>query len=243
METVVEGAWRDGDAGARAAPGDSERGTMSGSSEGEVNRFVVALLALLVIFGVAVVITLAWGAPDGSIARIADLAGWLRRHNDRDTKVIVTLAGVVIMLAMLMAIILELTPSSTQRMRVRRVKAGEATITTREIAERIDAELLQVEHVAECQTIVAAHGRRVEAVLDLHVDAGADLTRTADDACTRVRQLVEGQIGVELAAPPRARLHYRELRLRNDAPQTESAAPANPRPEEERDQRGQSEAS
>lgn len=213
---------------------------MSGSSEGEVNRFVVALLALLVIFGAAVIITLAWGAPDGTIARIADLAGWLRRHNDRDTKVIVTLASVVIVLAMLMTIIVELTPSPTQRMRVRRVKAGEATITTREIAERIDAELRQVEHIADCQAIVAAHGRQVEAVLDLHVDAGADLTRTADDACTRIRQLVEGQIGIELAAPPRARLHYRELRLRNDTPQPEGPAPTGARLEEERDQRGQS---
>ncbi len=216
---------------------------MSGDSEGAVNRFFIALLALLVIFAVAVVVVLAWGAPSGSIERIADLADWLRRHDDRETKMIITLAGTVIVLAMLMVIILELTPAPTQRMRVRNVKAGDATITTREIAERSDAELRQVEHIAECQTIVAARGRRVEAVLDLHVDAGADLTRTADDACTRVRQLVEGQIGVELAAPPRVRLHYRELRLRNDAPQPESAAPAGARLEEERDQRGQSEAS
>ncbi len=213
---------------------------MSGDSEGELNRFFIVVLALLVIFAAAVVITLAWGAPGQSIERIADLAGWLRRHNDRETKLIVTLTGAVIVLAMLMAIIVELTPSPTQRMRVRNVKAGDATITTREIADRINAEVLQVEHIAECQSIVAARGRRVEAVLDLHVDPGADLTHAAEEACARTRQLVEGQIGIELAAPPRARLHYRELRLRSDAPQPQEAPPAVPKPlaagfEEERD--------
>ncbi len=207
-------------------------------SEGELNRFVIVLVALLVIFAAVIVITLAWGAPDGSITRIADLADWLRRHNDGETKLIITLGGIVIVLAMLMAIILELTPSPTQRMRVRNVKAGDATITTREIADRINAEVLGIEHVAECASIVAARGRRVEAVLDLQVDAGADLTHLSEDACARVRRLVEEQMGVELAAAPRARLHYRELRLRGDAPQ--GSSPAVPQqfsaePEEERD--------
>ena len=214
---------------------------MSGDSEGELNRFLIVLLALLVIFAAALAVALAWGAPDRSIERIADLAGWLRRHNDRDTKLIVTLGGVVVVLAMLMAIIAELTPSPTQRMRIRKVKTGDATITTREIADRINAEIQRVEHIAECQSIVAARGRRVEVVLDLHVDAGADLTHTGEEACARMRQLVEGQIGVELAATPRARLHYRELRLRGDAPQQQpQTSPAVPqpfaaRPEEERD--------
>jgi len=212
-------------------------------SEGELNRFVIVLLALLVIFAAAMVVTLAWGAPDGSITRIADLADWLQRHNDGETKLIITLGGIVIVLVMLMAMIVELTPSPTQRMRVRNVKAGDATITTREIADRINAEVQGIEHVAECVAIVAARGRRVEAVLDLQVDAGADLTQLAEAACARVRQLIAGQIGVELAAPPRARLHYRELRLRGGAPGPASAPAASVAFEEERDQRGQPEAS
>ncbi|TAK59209.1 MAG: hypothetical protein EPO22_10420 [Dehalococcoidia bacterium] len=198
---------------------------MSGDSEGALNRFFIVVLALFVVFAVAVVIMLAWGAPDRGIERVADLADWLSRHNDRETKVIVTLGGAVVVLAMAMAIIVELTPSPTQRMRIRNVKTGDATITTREIADRIDAEAQRVEHIAECQSIVAARGRRVEVVLDLHVDAGADLTRASNEACARVRQLVEGQIGVELATTTRARLHYRELRLRGDAPQGSSPIP------------------
>jgi hypothetical protein len=211
---------------------------MSGSSEGELNRFFMVLLALLVIFAAALAIALAWGAPDRSIERIADLADWLRRHNDRETKLIVTLGGAVIVLAMLMAIIVELTPSPTQRMRIRSIRTGDATITTREIADRINAEVQAKEHIAECQSIVAARGQRIEVVLDLHVDPGADLTRASEEACATVRQFVEGQIGVELAATPRARLHYRELRLRSDAPQPQEPPSPIPPPfaaEEDRD--------
>jgi hypothetical protein len=207
-------------------------------SEGQLNRFFIIVLALLFIFAAALVVTLAWGAPDRSIERGADLADWLGRHNDGETKVIVTLAGIVVILAMLMVIILELTPSATQRMRIRNVKAGDATITTREIADRVNAEVQRIEHVAECQSIIAARGRRVEAVLELHVDAGADLTRTSEEACARVRQLVEGEIGVELATAPRARLHYRELRLHGDQPPPQAASnvpPSLARTEEDRD--------
>jgi len=207
-------------------------------SEGELNRFFIIVLALLFIFAAALCVTLAWSAPDRSIERVADLAGWLRRHNDGETKVIVTLAGAVVILVMLMVIILEMTPSPTQRMRIRNVRAGDATITTREIADRVTAEVQRVEHVAECESIIAARGRRVEAVLELHVDAGADLTRTSEAVCARVRQIVEGEIGVELAAAPRARLHYRELRLRGDQPPPQAASnvpPSLARTEETRD--------
>src|SRR5512142_1789025 len=88
-------------------------------SEGALNRFFIVLLALLAVFAVAVVMMLAWGAPDRSIERVADLADWLARHNDRETKLIVTLGGAVVVLVMAMVIIIELTPSPTQRMRIR----------------------------------------------------------------------------------------------------------------------------
>ena len=95
-------------------------------------------------------------------------------------------------------------------------------ITTTQIAKRINAEVAQITHIAECAAIVAARGKNVEVVLDLHVDAGANLSQTADEACRRAHVLVEQQLGIEMAAMPRARLHYRELRLRGETqPPTE----------------------
>ena len=213
-----------------------------------LNRILIVLSALLVIAAAAAIVTLAWSAPGGAIDRIADLAGWLGDHNDRDTKIVITLTGTVVALLMLMTIILELTPSPTQRMRVRNIKSGEGVISTTQIAHRINLAVQQIEHIAECQAVVAAHGRRVEVVLDLNVDAGADLSRAADDACATTQRLLEQQINIEMAGRPRARLHYRELRLRDEQPpqrRHESVVRERPDavPEGDRDQRGQPEAS
>jgi hypothetical protein len=189
-------------------------------SLGELNRFIVVAGALVTIFVALLVALLAWGAPDETITRMADLAGYLRRHNDRETKIIISLAASVIVLLMLTAIIVELTPSPTQKMRVRSMKSGDAVITTSQIAERINAEVAQIPHIAQCAAIVGARGKKVDVVLDLHVGAGANLSQTADEACRRAHVLVEQQLGIEMAAMPRARLHYRELRLDGEAAAT-----------------------
>jgi len=188
----------------------------------QLNRFLVVAGSLVIVFVAILAVLFAWGAPDETIQRIADFAGYLRRHNDRDTKTIISLAAAVVILLMLTAIIVELTPSPTQKMRVRSMKSGEAAITTSQIAQRINAEVSQIPHIAQCAAIVAARGKKVEVVLDLHVGAGANLSQTADEACRRAHVLVEEQLGIEMAAMPRARLHYRELRLGGEGT---SAAP------------------
>lgn len=194
----------------------------------QVNRFALVVTALVVIFLALLVVLLAWGAAAGSIARIGDLAGYLRHHNNREAKVIVTLGAGVIVLLMLTVIIAEVTPSPIAKMRVRNVRAGDATITTSEIAARVEAEARGVPHVRDCAATVATHGRRIDLVLDLHVDEGAELAQAAEVACTRAQALIVQQMGIELAQPPRARMHYRELRLRDEpgaAPPAEHSAP------------------
>ncbi len=217
---------------------------MSDDPLDQLNRFVIVAGALIVIFVALLAALLAWGEPDETIRRTADLAGYLQRHNDRETKLIISLAAAVIILLMLTAIIVELTPSPTQKMRVRSMKSGEAAITTAQIAERINAEVTQVPHIAECAATVVARGKKVDVVLDLHVDAGANLSQTADEACRRAHVLVEERLGIQMAAMPRARLHYRELRLRGEsvAPTTEQRDANGPErtltTEGERDERG-----
>jgi hypothetical protein len=186
---------------------------MSDDPLDQVNRFVIVVLALLVATASLLVIVLAWGAPDGSIDRVTDFAGYLEDHNSRDGKLIVTLGAAVVGLLMLTLLFVELTPSPAQQMRVRNVGAGEARITTAQIAERINAEVGGLADVAECVATVVARGRRIEVILDLHLAPQADLSRAADEACRRAHALVEERLGIELAARPRARLHYRELRL------------------------------
>lgn len=183
----------------------------------QVNRFAIVVFALVVIFVALLVTLLAWGDASGSITRVSDFAGYLRDHDNREAKVILTLGAGVIALLMLMVLIVEVTPSPLQKMRLRTVKAGDATITTAEIAARVEAAVSAVEHVRDCAAVVATHGSRIDVVLDLHVDPGAALADTADAACARAQAICEQEIGVELTGQPRARLHYRELRLREDA--------------------------
>ena len=182
----------------------------------QLNRFGIVLGALGVIFLTLLATLLAWGAPDETIGRINDFAGYLRRHNDGETKLIISLTAAVLTLLMLMLIIIEVTPSPTQKMRVRGMRSGGAAITTSQIGERIDAAVGQIPHIARCAAVVAARGRKVEVVLDLDVDAGAHLAQTAEEACRRAHVLVEEQLGIEMATMPRARLHYRELRLQGE---------------------------
>jgi hypothetical protein len=182
----------------------------------QVNRFAIVVLALVVIFCALLVTLLAWGATAGSIDRISDFAGYLRDHNNRDAKLIITLGAAVLVLLMLTAIIVEVTPSPIAKMRLRTLKAGAGTITTAEIAARVESEVRSVPHVLACTATVAARGKRVDVVLDLHVDEGAHLADTADAACAATQAVIEHQIGIGLAQRPRARLHYRELRLRDE---------------------------
>lgn len=221
---------------------------MSDNAIDQINRFVIVIAAMMIAFAALAVVLLAWGAPGGSIDKIADVASFLERHNDRETKIIITLGASVAVLLMLTVIVLEIAPPADQRMRVRNLKSGEAAITTSEIARLIDAEARAIAEVATCTSAVIRRGTRVEVVLTLHVNAGADLSQTADAACRAAQSLVEERLGIELAARPRARLHYRELRLGQEGP----AAPASgwerpthvpPAPvEEDRDHRGTTDA-
>ena len=195
---------------------------MSDEPLDQINRAVIAIAALLVAFAALIIVLLAWAEPGATIGRIEDFAGYLRDHNNNDAKLILSLGALVVLLLMAGVMIIELTPSPTQKMRLRNVKAGTATLSTVEIAARIEDEVSRLPHIAKSQAIVAAKGDKVEVVLDLQVEPGADLARTADEACSRAHALVEGTMGVPLARLPRARMHYRELQLR--PPLTPAAA-------------------
>lgn len=198
---------------------------MSDSPLDQVNRFIIVVAAMVVVFVAALVVLIAWAAPSDGIGWVEDFAGYLADNETREAKVIVSLVALVVSLLMFTLIIVQLTPSPTQRMRVRDVQAGDASIKTTEIAYRVEEGVKHVAHVAGCRAIVAARGKRVEVVLDLNVDAGADLARTADEACGRAQGIIEQEIGVPLYGRPRATLHYRELRLREEPRSEQPSVP------------------
>jgi len=198
------------------------------------NRVLIISGALLWIFLMFLIVILAWGAPDESIERLADLAGYLDDHNTDPAKTIVTLGGLILALVALLVIIIEVAPPESGSLKVGKVGSGEARIGTDEIALRVEEELRQVPHLNQVQATVLARGQKAQVSLDLHVGADADLATTTEDACRRAARLIEEQMGVTLARPPQAQLHYRELRVArpqgepSPAPAVESPAGAPP---------------
>ena len=191
------------------------------------NRTLIIGGALIWIFLVLVVILLAWGAPDESIERLGDLAGYLDDHNSTPAKLIVTFGGLIFIMLAAIVIVFEVAPPDTGSVRVRRVGAGQASIATEEIVQRLEEELRNVSHLTGVQAKVLARGRKAEVQLDLSVGSDADLTATSEEACRIARELVEQRMGVELDCSPKAQIHYRELRVARPAgppPGTPSAA-------------------
>ena len=125
-----------------------------------------------------------------------------------------------------MVIILEVAPPDTGTVRVAKVGAGRARISTDEISLQLEDELRNMPQINQVNATVLARASKAEIRLDLHVASEADLTATSDEACRRARELVEGRMGVELAGAPQAQLHYRELRVTR--PSAPPAAPGRP---------------
>lgn len=188
----------------------------------QTNRVFIVSVALLWIFIVFLIILLAWGAPDESIDRLGDLAGYLDDHNSTATKLIVTFGGLILALLGAIVLIYEVAPPETGSVKVEKVGGGDVRIGTDEIVQRLEEELRSIPQLSGVQAVVQARGRKAEINLDLYVTAEADLATTSEEACRRARELVEERMGVALDCQPRAQVHYRELRV---APASGVSAP------------------
>ena len=177
------------------------------------NRILIIGGALLWIFAIVVVILLTWGAPDDSIEQLGDLAGYLEDHNDTATQLIITFGGLILALLAAVIVIVEVAPPEGGSLKVANVGTGEASIPTDEVAHLLEEELGRMPQLSQVQAKVQAKGDQADVTLELHVGAEADLATTAEDACRRAGELLGQRIGVTLARPPRAHLHYRELKV------------------------------
>ena len=193
------------------------------------NRVLIVCGALIWIFLVMVVILLAWGAPDQSIDKLQDLATYVADNDDTPAKLILTFGGLILIMLALIVIISEVAPAEGGTLKMERVGGATASISTEEVALRLEEELQTFPQLKQVQASVKSRGQKAEIKLELHVNAEAELTSTAEEACRRARQLLEERMGVALAGPPEAQLHYQELKVgrsRKSAPSTPSESPS-----------------
>jgi hypothetical protein len=179
----------------------------------ETNRVFIVGVSLIWIFIVLLVVLLAWGAPDQSIERLGDLAGYLDDHNTKATQLIITFGGLILVLLAALVILFEIVPPRSSTLRVDKIGSGEGRIGSDEVAHRLEHEVRAIPQVRQVTATVAGRGEKAEVSLELHVAPESDLAQTAEEACRIARQLVEERMGVALARPPLAKLHYRELQL------------------------------
>jgi hypothetical protein len=191
-----------------------------------VNLFnrIVVLLLLVALGTVAIAAAaLAWTIPNKTINWLADAVQWLDDHDGDTEKAILTAGAVVVALAALALVVLELLPRRKADVRVTDVEGGVATLSTAAVAQRIEDSVRQVANVADAKAFVRPRRKGVEVDMDLHVDPDANLAEVTGAASTAARDVLSNRMHVALAAPPRTRLHYRELRLRR----TPAVEPAN----------------
>jgi hypothetical protein len=198
----------------------------------ETNRAGAILASVFLICLALIVILLAWGRPDESITRIADLSNFLGDHNTDATKLLITFGGLIVVLLGLTVVIFELAPPQTGSVRVAKVGSGEARIGTDEITRRLEDELRTVPRLRGAEARVFSRGSRAEVRLELYVDTEADVAQTANEAIQRTREIVESRMGVELDSPPKAEVHYSEQPGGKSRPMAASApltaAPSTP---------------
>ncbi|MPZ48790.1 MAG: alkaline shock response membrane anchor protein AmaP [Dehalococcoidia bacterium] len=178
-----------------------------------LNRIFMILVCLALIAGSVSVIVLAWTIPNESIDGLNDTVQWLSDNNQDLEKTFLTAGGAAIAVLALIILILELTPKGGTEVKVTDLQVGNAVLSTAAIGQRIEEAVRLVPHVADVKATVKTKGKGVAVGLDLHVDPDANLAEVTDEACAAARDVLVNRVHVGLAAPPRARLHYRELRM------------------------------
>ena len=181
------------------------------------NRILAVAFALLWIFLILLIILLVWSSPEESITRISDLAGYLDDHNTTEAKLIITFGGAILILLATLLILFELVPTEGNNLKIQQVGGGDVEISAEEAVLRVEEELRLVPQVDQVQAKIVGKGKKAEVSLTLHVAADANLANTADEVVSRTTSFLEEKMGIQLAKPPSAEIHYRELRVSSRA--------------------------
>ena len=177
------------------------------------NRLGIVIVALLLIFAMAVIILLAWAAAPDTVDKLGDFQQYLDDHTDTGSKLLLTLGLLVLILLALTLIIAELAPPQTSSVELLDVHGGTAILSTDDIAQRVREEVEAVPHVLQAKATVQARGKGVEVEIELHVAPESNLADTSDQACRVVQAMLSDRMSVALLRPPRVQLRYEELHL------------------------------
>jgi hypothetical protein len=189
------------------------------------NRVFLTLLLFALGSASIAVIVLTWSAPTESIDALADAVSWLDQNHGNAEKSLITAVAALIALITLLLLYFELTPRSAPEVMVTDLEGARAYLSAAAISQRVEEAVSQVPHISDVKAVVRPKKKGVTVSLDLHVDPDANIATVADEACAAARDVLTNRVHVALVEPPRARLHYRELRLNRATAARRGAAP------------------
>lgn len=162
------------------------------------NRVLIIILLLVSIaFWVAAVAVILL-FPGEALSAAKFLIVYLEANLTLYTQLMVALLGFIFILASLLLLVIELTPSRPGAVQLTQVTSGTALLATDAIAERIKHDLQGVPGVHRADPTVIARGKFVDVNLDLHTGPGSDVSETSEQVGRLVRDSVEKKMGVKI---------------------------------------------
>jgi hypothetical protein len=174
----------------------------------ETNRLILTLLAGLWIILMAVIIFLAWAAPDDAVDRIGDFAEFLDDNNTNAGKLIVTLAALAAAVLGLLVIIVELAPEDEPK-DLRVEQAGATTIVPADaLRMRLEEALLGLPEVTAARSKVWSRSKGIAAELNLTVTPEANVSHVTQEAARVVVDTVQTDLGLPVAGIPTVKIAF-----------------------------------
>jgi hypothetical protein len=174
----------------------------------ETNRLIITLLAAAVIVLMAVLIFLAWAAPDDVIDSAGDFAEFLEDNNTNAGKLIVTLAALATAVLALLVIIVELAPEDEPK-DLRVEQAGATTIVPADaLRMRLEEALLSLPEVTAARSRVSSHSKGIAVALELTLTPEANVAHVTQEAARVVVDTVQTDLGLPVAGVPTVKVAF-----------------------------------
>jgi len=201
----------------------------------EANRTAIVLLAAAWIVLMAIVIFLAWAAPDDAISTLGDIVQELDDNNDTAGRLILTLGALALAVFGLLVIILELAPEDEER-ELHVKQAGSTTIVPAQALRlRLEEALASLPEVTTAKARVWTRDNGIATNLDLALAPKANVANVTQESSRIVVDIIQTELGLPVAGLPNVRVSFggeKPLRVTAAAMSPATAASSIVRPPE-----------
>lgn len=171
-----------------------------------VNRVVLIILLLLTM----VLCSLILVVPLQSLQIVSRQAQVLADVLGRIRSVVRLPAGILLALVVnlvgVLLIVLEVRRPAPGAIKVEQASGGEVTLSVASIADQLKAELNQLPEIVQAKPKVSAKRKGVFVEVDARISAQAGVPNKAERIVETIRQVVETEMGLKLARPPKVNI-------------------------------------